>query len=133
MSDADDAHRSPGVRLLLDEMHAPVVAQVLRKRGHDVVSVAESPDLRAMTDDDLYRWAAENERRIVTENIKDFRRILAGTEESGQRRTGLLFTSSRTFPCSRRNLGPLIDALDAWLCGHGSATRPDEDWLRPVT
>ncbi len=117
------------VALLLDEMHAPVVAAILRERGYDVTAVADSPDLRAMTDDELLAYAAGQGRRIVTENIKDFRRLLLRADESGQSTATLLFTSSRTFPRTRRNPGPLIDALDAWLAASGAADRPAEDWL----
>jgi Domain of unknown function (DUF5615) len=111
-------------------MHAPVVAQALRERGHDVIAVAEDPDLRALTDDELFAWAAERDRRIVTENVKDYRRLLLRSEEAGQRTAGLLLTSSRVFPRSRRNPGPLIDALNSWLCHPDVAKRPAEDWLR---
>lgn len=84
-----------------------------------------------MTDVDLSRWAAEHDRRIVTENVKDLRRILAHAQESGAASGALLFTGSRTFPRSRRNPGPLIDALEGWLRSAGPG-RPDEDWLRPA-
>lgn len=110
-------------------MHAPAVAQALRDLGHNVVAVAESPDLRAMTDDEFFTWAAG---RIVTENVKDFRRLQLRAEESGQRSPGLLLTSSRTFPRSRGNPGPLIAALNTWLGRADSATRPAQDWLRPA-
>jgi hypothetical protein len=114
---------------LLDEMHAPVVAQALRDRGHDVLSVAERPDLRALTDDELFACAAEPRRRIVTENVKDFRRLLLRSEEAQHATAGLLLTSSRTFPRSRRNPGPLIEALAAWLLQPDIAHRLVEDWL----
>jgi hypothetical protein len=116
---------------VLDEMHAPAVAQALRKLGHDVVAVAEEPDLRAMTDLELFRWAAERGRRVVTENVKDFRPLLRYADEAGQAAAALLLTSSRSFPRSRRNPAPLVDALDHWLRLADVATRPDEDWLRP--
>ncbi len=112
-------------------MHAPTVATTLRALGHDVVAVADSPDLRALTDDKLFAWASAQRRRIVTENVKDFRRLLLRSEESGQSRPGLLFTSNRTFQRSRHNLGPVIAALDAWLRQSDAASRPTEDWLRP--
>lgn len=118
-----------GVPLLLDEMYSPAIAKALRDHGHDVRAVADDPELRAMADDDLYRWAAGHGRRIVTENVKDFRRILAAAQESGMPRAALLFTSSRRFPRSRRNPGPLIDALDAWLRGPDAGHSPEEDWL----
>ena len=122
----------PTVRLLLDEMHAPVVARTLRERGVDVLSVAEEPSLRAMTDEEVFAWAAGEGRRIVTENVKDFRRILVRSQESGQPVAALLLTTSETFPRSRRNLGPLIAALDAWMRDPDAAERPTEDWLRPA-
>lgn len=119
------------VKLLLDEMHAPVVARTLRERGHDVIAVADEPDRRAATDDELFVFAAGDGRRIVTENVKDFRRILFRAEESGQRTAGVLLTSSRSFPRSRRNSGPLIKALEQWLNDPQVADRPAEDWLLP--
>ncbi len=123
---------NPSVRFVLDEMHAPVVAHSLREAGHDVIAVADTPELRAMTDEDLFQWAAEHSRRIVTENIKDFRRILSHAEESGWREAEILFTSSRTFSRSRRNPRLLIAALDAWLRHPDAANRPSEDWLKPA-
>lgn len=118
------------VALVLDEMHAPVVAQALRKLGHDIVAVAEEPDLRAMTDPELFLWAARCGRRVVTENVKDFRPLLRHADESGLPAAALLLTSSRTFPRNRRNPAPLIEALDHWLHLGDVATRPAEDWLR---
>lgn len=117
------------VALLLDEMHAPVVAEALRDRGHDVAAVAERDALRAMSDEELFRWAGEHGRRLVTENVKDFAPLLRRAEEPGRTTAPVLFTSSRTFPRSRRNPGPLITALDAWLRAPDVTRRPAEDWL----
>lgn len=120
------------VPLLLDEMHSPAVAQALRTRGHDVIAVAEAAELRAMSDDEVFVWAAERSLTIVTENVKDFRRLMLRAEEAGPPRARLLFTSSRRFPRSRRNPGPLVAALAAWLSRPDSPSRPAEDWLRPA-
>ncbi len=43
--------------LLLDEMHAPLIAFTLRNRGRDVIAVADQLTLRAMPDAELFRWA----------------------------------------------------------------------------
>jgi hypothetical protein len=114
-------------------MHSPTVAQTLRERGHDVVAVAESTDLRSMSDEEVFLWSAERARRIVTENVKDHRRLLMSAEEAGRVCATLLYTSSRTFPRSGRNPGPLIAALAAWMEQPDAAARAGEDWLRPVS
>lgn len=111
-------------------MHSPAVAAALRDLGHDVVAVAEDPTLRAKTDLDLVTWAQTQHRRIVTENVKDFRRILLAATEAGAPAASVLFTSNRRFPRTRRNPGLLIGALDAWLRQPDVISRPQEDWLR---
>ncbi len=120
-------HRTP--TLLLDEMHHPGVAAELRKQGFDVIAVADTPSLRAATDAELFRWGATNNRWIVTENIKDFRRILIAAEESAELCARLIFTTPLAFPRSRRNLGPLITALSTWLTGGYKTATGNEDWL----
>ncbi len=82
-----------------------------------------------MADEELLSWAAHESRRLVTGNVKDFRRLFLRAQESAQSPGTLLYTSSRTFPRSRRNPGRLIAALDAWVCDQDVAVRPPEDWL----
>jgi NADPH-dependent ferric siderophore reductase len=120
------------VALVLDEMHAPTVAAALRQLSHDVVAVAAMLELRSLSDDDLFSWARSHGRRVVTENVKDYRRLFMQAEEAGIRCPGVLFTSSRIFPRSRRDPGPLIAALAAWLNRRDVHDRPVEDWLRPA-
>jgi hypothetical protein len=116
-------------RLLLDEMFSPAIAAALRDLGHDVIAVAESADLRAMTDEEVFAWATAQHRWLLTENVKDFRPILLRALQADTNATGLLCTSSRAFPRSRKNPGPLIEALDAWL-RNGLPEHPlSEDWL----
>jgi hypothetical protein len=119
-------------RLALDEMFSPgiAIAGALRELGHDVVAVAERVDLRSMTDDDLFAWSAAENRWLLTENVKDFRPIMLRALQAGGAITGLLFTSSRAFPRSRRNPGPFIQAVHAWLSGGLPASTLSEDWLR---
>jgi len=120
--------RGRQVRLLLDEMFPPVIAMQLRERDHDVVAVADDPQLRAMTDRDLMAWAAERGRRIVTENVRDFRPLVID-DPTGP---GVLFTSGRTFPRNKRGVGRLIAAIDVWI----TTTKTEhsvEVWLEPVS
>lgn len=123
------AGKQDPVQLVLDEMFSPTIAEALRDRGHRVVAVAERADLRSMTDEDLYAWAAEEGRWLLTENVKDFRPIMLRTLQSGGTTAARLFTSSRAFPRSRKNPGPLIEAVHAWLTTGPPAPPLVEDWL----
>jgi hypothetical protein len=100
------------VRLLLDEMHAPTVAEVLRAEGHDVVAVAAVLDLRGAADEDLLAYAAEKGCVVVTENVVDFATIAASWVAQGRSHAGLLFTSPKRFDrASRAYPGTLVVAL----------------------
>jgi predicted nuclease of predicted toxin-antitoxin system len=115
--------------LLLDEMFSPGIAADLRQLGHDVVAVADRPDLRSKSDEEVFAWAAAQKRWLLTENVNDFRPILLRALQAGQPSAGVLFTSSRTFPRSRKNPGPLVRALDAWLTAGPPALPVLEAWL----
>lgn len=115
--------------VLLDEMFSAQLAGTLRARGHDVIAVVEDPQLRALTDHDIFAWAASHGRRILTENVKDLRPLLPAAQEASEACADLLLASSRTFPRSRNNPAPLTDALDNWLTASATTTRSIEEWL----
>ena len=120
----------PGAgRLLLDEMFSPAIAAALRDLGHDVVAVAERPELRSMTDAEVFAWATARGRWLLTENVKDFRPILQQALQADNPAAGILYTSNRAFPRSRKNPGPLIQAVHAWLEAGPPAAPLTEDWL----
>ncbi len=116
-------------RLLLDEMFSPVIAAALRDLRHDVIAVAEQSGLRALTDEEIFAFAAARGRWLLTENVKDFQPILQQARQTGAPAVGLLLTSSRAFPRSRRNPGPLIHAIHAWLTTGPPPPPLTEDWL----
>jgi Domain of unknown function (DUF5615) len=115
--------------LLLEEMFSPGIAAELRQLGHDVLAVAERPDLRSKSDEEVFAWTTAQKRWLLTENVKDFRPILLRALQAGQPGSGILFTSGRTFPRSRKNPGPLVRALDAWLAVGPPAPPVTEAWL----
>jgi predicted nuclease of predicted toxin-antitoxin system len=121
------------VTLLLDEMFSPAVAAELRALGHDVIAVADRPDLRSKSDEEVFAWANGEKRWLLTENVKDFRPIMLRALQAGPPGCGLLFTSSRVFPRSRKNPGPLIRALHAWLTAGPLAPPVTESWLPGVS
>ncbi len=117
------------VQLLLDEMFSPAIATALRDMGHEVIAIAEHGEMRAMSDGEVFAWAASQGRWLLTENVKDFRPLVLHALQAGTTAAGILFTSSRAFQRSRKNPGPLIQELHAWLLSGPPEAPLGEDWL----
>jgi Domain of unknown function (DUF5615) len=64
------------MKLLLDEMYAPAIAEQLRARGHDAVSVHDAAyrALQGEPDEKVWATAVADNRALVSENVQDFRR-----------------------------------------------------------
>lgn len=104
------------MKLLLDEMHAPGIADTLTEESFDVAAVAAQPALRGMTDEDLMTYATNDERALVTENVVDFMPLAAQWAGAGRAHTGLIFTNPKRF--NRASLaypGSVIAALGEFL------------------
>jgi Domain of unknown function (DUF5615) len=82
------------VRLALDEHYSKVIAEQLRDRGHDVVSVTERPELIGVKDDELFTLPTDR-RAIVTENWPHFQLEMRRAEADGTTYYGVLFTSRK--------------------------------------
>lgn len=106
------------MRLLVDEMYPAVVAEQLRARGHDVVSVHD-PEYRRLEgapDEEVFAAALAEDRALVTENVPDFRRLEADTLARGETHAALVFTSNRQFPRGEPGTtGRLVEALHTLL------------------
>ena len=114
------------MKLLLDEMYPRVIADQLRGRGHDVMSVHDAPG-RGSQDADVLEYARQEGRAIVTENVRDFRPLAERAIEAGESHGGLVFTTDRRWP--RHDVGGLIDALDRLLLEHPDQPVTMETWL----
>jgi predicted nuclease of predicted toxin-antitoxin system len=118
------------VKLLLDEMWSPAVAEQLRARGYDVEAVAERPDLRTKSDETVFSAGLSEGRVIVTEDVADFRVLAEHEALAGRFHSGLVFTTPRVFPLAERGLGQAIRALAALLDSEVDL-RNREHWLLP--
>jgi predicted nuclease of predicted toxin-antitoxin system len=111
------------MKLLLDEMYTPTIAEQLRARGHDAASIHD-PEYRMLEgepDDEVWAAAIADDRVLVSENVQDFRRIEANALAHAQPVARLIFTTDRQFPRGDpATLGRLVSALDALL-----AAEPD--------
>lgn len=104
------------MKLLLDEMHSPSIAEALTKASWDIKAVASKADLRGMPDGDLLAYATASGRAVVTENIVDFALLTAQWTAENRPHAGLLYTNPKRF--NRATLaypGNLINALLAFL------------------
>ena len=85
------------MKLLLDVHHSRLAAQRLRNEGHDVLAASDDPALAGLDDDELLRAAMGDGRVVVTENARDFDRIIRAWSARGDRHAGIVFTSPRRF------------------------------------
>jgi predicted nuclease of predicted toxin-antitoxin system len=106
------------MKLLLDEMYAPAIAEQLRARGHDAVSLHD-PAYRALEgspDEEVWARAIAENRVLVSENVQDFRRIEMQALAAGEPAANLIFTTDRELPRGDpETTGRLVLALAALL------------------
>ena len=112
--------------LLLDEHFPPSLADMLRRSGFDVVGVSEDPALRGASDDVVYQAAITQGRRVVTENVRDFRPLLVAAVNTGGAVAPLLLTTSKRQP--RHDVGGLATAIGQWA-RQTDPPKQLEEWL----
>ena len=119
------------MKLLLDELYSKQIAQRLRERGHDVVSVKERRELEGLSDGDLFALMPAEQRAIVTENWADYDRQMRRAIDEGTTHYGIVFTSRRQLPRSRETIGLYVRVLDDFLRRHPAVDAPmnTSHWL----
>ena len=106
------------MKLLLDEMFPATLVEQLRARGHDVVSIHDRDYLRleGAADEEIFTVAAAEERALVTENVRDFRRLEGEALARHERAPRFVFTTNRQFPRGDpATIGRLVLAISALL------------------
>jgi Domain of unknown function (DUF5615) len=120
------------VRAFLDEQLSPQIAALLRKRGYDVVAVADGTELIGSSDRVLLEVASDERRAVITNNVKDFRPLAAEPLARGQTHGGLILVpSSRTR--TRASVERLADAIERVLRNHPDELVSSEQWVSPPT
>ena len=126
------------MRLLLDELCPPGIAEALRARGHDVVSLhdASHRHLRGVTDAELLAAAADEGRAVVTDNARHFLPLQRGSMTRGRTGHGLVLFANRSFPRQRPDVfvRALVAALGELLDAEEGGSQPDGRvvWLSPT-
>jgi predicted nuclease of predicted toxin-antitoxin system len=103
--------------VLLDEMFSDAIAQQLRAKGYDVVSVVAHPALVGLPDDQILAYATTEGRALVTANIKDFMPLDSRYRAAGQAHPGLILVSTKTFPQDRGFPTAVTSSLEVLLGG----------------
>lgn len=117
------------MKLLLDEMYPPEIPVQLRRRGHDVVAVAERSDLRGQPDTVVFATAQREARCVVPENVIDYRPLALLELQRGHSHAGLIFTTNRRFHRhDPRTAGRIMAALETVLALELETTSL-EHWL----
>lgn len=74
-----------------------MAAAAITGEGHDVVAAAAHPTLARLEDEELLAVATREGRALVTENAKDFDRIVRTMSAHGEHHAGVVFTSPRRY------------------------------------
>ena len=98
------------MRLLLDEMYSPGLAEALRAAEVDACTVVEL-GLAGGSDPEVFAAATADARTLLTENVADFTRISADHLGAGQHHPGILIALSSRFSRRAAGVGPLIVAI----------------------
>jgi predicted nuclease of predicted toxin-antitoxin system len=88
------------VKLLLDEQISGKIAARLRKQGVDAIAVAADPALRGLRDPDVFEFAQQQNRTVVTYDRMDFEVVLRNFAATGREHHGLVIVHPARFPNS---------------------------------
>jgi predicted nuclease of predicted toxin-antitoxin system len=83
------------IRLMLDEDVRPILGEILRHRGYDVVHVLEL-ERTGKTDAEQLEYAISQQRAILTHNIRDFIILDRQYRQNGKEHFGILLSDQVT-------------------------------------
>lgn len=106
------------MKLLLDEMLAPVIARELRARGHDAEAVAGHPERQSLSDPEILALARAEHRALVTNNLQDFRPLhTEAITPGGPGHYGMIFVPGG-YRRAKADTGKIVTALESILNAH---------------
>jgi hypothetical protein len=115
-------------RLLLDEHIAPFLASLLRASGHDALSIHVA-DLLHADDEVIMEFAATQDRIILTNDLRDFPRLVREWNQTGRSFPGVV-TFRREGPGYRpRNL---ITRIEQHITPDPARLQSSLTWLPPL-
>lgn len=121
------------MRLGLDQLYSPQIAEDLRAEGFDVISVAERPELEGMSDPELLAAMTIERRALLTENVRDFAPLIDQIGAAGDSHFGMVYSSHSRMPRSNATIGVFVRALSALMRRYpgDEDLRDRVEWLQP--
>jgi predicted nuclease of predicted toxin-antitoxin system len=98
------------LKLLLDEMYPPALADALRAAGIEAVTV-NGEGLAGRSDPEILAAAAEGGYAVLTENVADFARIATEQVAGGKHHPGVLIALSSRFSRRPQGIGAIASAV----------------------
>jgi hypothetical protein len=100
------------LKLLLDEMYSPALADALRAADVDARTVVEL-GIAGSSDPEVFAAAISDGRTLLTENVADFARISVEHVVAGRHHPGVLIALSSRFSRRTAGIGSLVAATRA--------------------
>ena len=107
--------------IYLDEDVYQAVALGLRRRGYDVLTTAEA-GRRACHDEDQLRFAAEQQRILITFNRGHFARLHGEWTASGRHHAGIIVSA-------QAGIGPVVRSLARVMAADAASFADRLIWL----
>ncbi len=105
----------------------PGVGRALEQRGHDVLAVDQSQDLRELEDSKLLALASSQERIPITSNVGDFMEEATSWALVGKPHAGCIMVA---YQVSKNRYGTLVRQLEKLLADTIQAGWRDRiEWL----
>ena len=99
------------MKLLLDEMYSPALAEALRASGVEARTVVEV-GLAGRPDADVLTAAVQDGYVLLTENVADFARLTADRLSTGGHHPGVLIAVSSRFSRRRSGINAIVAAVE---------------------
>ena len=107
------------MRLLLDEMLSPSIAEGCDRRGCDVEAVQGTAGFEGLKDEELLRAALGAGRAVVTDNVADFSRLHLDFLRRGEGLAGIVLAR---LPRSKDTIGLWIRTIELFVQREGAAS-----------
>ena len=111
------------MKLLLDEMYPPALAEALRVSGIEARTVVDV-GLAGRSGSDVLAAAEANGYVLLTENVADFARLAADHPTTGGHHPGVLIALSSRFSRRRAGISAIVSAIGTVVDNRGQRGPP---------